>query len=188
MKPNEIEKWKPAIWMLAGMMILALVGLGAIYVSGDIPEMLAIRYSDVNNWYALGTDPEAEVDVFYLYDDVDISDINPYETNVDVSFYEIHNRVRDEITATRDAYPTGMNDYIPYYRQMTSYALESDLPVVEDAAEMLAYADAKAAFHYYMNVCNNGRPYILAGSGQGAEYIAGMLVERFGKQDRYSCV
>ncbi|MDV0442916.1 DUF3089 domain-containing protein [Methanorbis rubei] len=185
MKSNEIEKWMPMIWLFIGIIILVIVGFGAVYVSGDAPETIAIKYGDSNNWYALGSDPEAELDVFYLYDDVNVSDISPYETNVDVSLYEIHNRVSDEITASIDAYPSGMNNYIPYYRQVTQYAQEADLPIIEDAARMIAYADAKAAFHYYMSVHNNGRPYILAGSGQGAEYVAEMIAEWFGKRPAY---
>ncbi|MDU9376833.1 hypothetical protein McpSp1_14660 [Methanocorpusculaceae archaeon Sp1] len=185
MKGNDLEQWMPMIWLFVGIIILVVIGVGAIYMAGDVPETIAIKYADPANWHSLGSDPEAELDVFYLYDDVNVSDISPYETNVDVSLYEIHNRVSDELTATVDAYPSGMNNYIPYYRQVTQYAQEADLPIIEDAARMIAYADAKAAFHYYMNVRNEGRPYILAGSGQGAEYIAEMISEWFGTRPAY---
>ena len=49
----------------------------------------------------------------------------------------------------------------------------------------LAYADAKAAFHYYMSEKNNGRPYVLAGSEQGADYISKMVSEWFTTRPAY---
>ena len=65
--------WKPFLWLGIGMILLAVIGVAAIYISGDTPETLAINYADPYNWYAEGTNPNAEMDVFYLHGDVVIS-------------------------------------------------------------------------------------------------------------------
>lgn len=80
---------KPFIQLCIGMILLAGIGGTAIYIAGGTPETLAINYADAYNWYAEGTNLAAEIDVFYLYGDTDISKMKPYATNVDVSVFEV---------------------------------------------------------------------------------------------------
>lgn len=177
--------WKPFIWLCIGMIILAAIGGAAIYISGDTPEMLAINYAKPYNWYAEGTNPDAGTDVFYLYGDTDISAIKPYALNVDVTVFEVRQNVHNSIMNAISEYPEELNAYIPYYRQVTEYSQLSPTPLAAETAEALAYADVKAAFHYYMSEENDGRPYVLAGSGQGADYISTMISEWFTKRPAY---
>ncbi|HJK47340.1 MAG TPA: DUF3089 domain-containing protein [Methanocorpusculum sp.] len=177
--------WKPFLWLGIGMILLAVIGVAAIYISGETPETLAINYADPYNWYAEGTNPNAEMDVFYLYGDVDISEIKPHAINVDVTVFEVRQNVHDSILDAVNEYPDEMNAYIPYYRQVTEYAKQSSTDISEKTAEALAYADAKAAFHYYISEENNDRPYVLAGSGQGAKYISMMITEWFSTRPAY---
>ncbi|MDR0980760.1 MAG: DUF3089 domain-containing protein [Methanocalculaceae archaeon] len=177
--------WKPFIRLCIGMIILAAIGGAAIYISGDTPETLAINYADPYNWYVEGTNPDAGTDVFYLYGDTDISAIKPYAINVDVTVFEVRQSVHDSVLDAVSEYPEELNAYIPYYRQMTAYSKLSSTPLAAETAEALAYADAKAAFHYYMSAENNGHPYVLAGSGQGADYISTMISEWFATRPAY---
>lgn len=181
-KPTD---WKPFIRLCIGMLILAGIGGAAIFISGNTPETLAINYADPYNWYASGTNPGAGVDVFYLYGDTDISKIKPYAINVDVTGFEVRQSVHDSVLAAVSEYPEELNAYIPYYRQMTTYAETTSAPLAAETAKALAYADAKAAFHSYMSSENNGRPYVLAGSGQGADYISMMISEWFPTRPLY---
>ncbi|MCZ9312966.1 MAG: DUF3089 domain-containing protein [Methanocorpusculum sp.] len=177
--------WKPFFWLCIGIIILVAIGGTAIYISGDTPEMLAINYADPYNWYAEGTNPDVGTDVFYLYRDTDISGIKPYAINVDVMVFEVRQSVHDSVMNSISDYPEELNAYIPYYRQVTAYSKASPTPLAAETAEALAYADVKAAFHYYMAAENNGRPYVLAGSGQGAEYISKMIAEWFTTRPAY---
>lgn len=89
MTPYIPTDWKPLIKIGIGMFVLALIGTAAIFLSAETPETIAIDYTDPYNWYVTGTSPSTEVDVFYLYSDIDISQIKPRATNADVSVYEV---------------------------------------------------------------------------------------------------
>lgn len=72
--------------------------------------------------------------------------------------------------------------YSPYYRQITLDSWTSD----EIAEERFPYAmeDIDRAFDYYMEHCNNGRPFILAGFSQGAKCVVELLKSL--DEDEYS--
>lgn len=174
--------WKPMIRLCLGIAILTVIGAGVLFLSADVPETVSLNYADPYTWYATGTAPEAAADIFYLYGDVDVLGLKPTAVTVDVSRYEIRLLVHDTIQRSLSAYPPGMNVYVPYYRQTTAY---DSTTAAEIAADFTAYADAKAAFRQYFMVWNNDRPYYLAGSGQGAEYVSRLVTEWFGGNPRY---
>jgi hypothetical protein len=74
--------------------------------------------------------------------------------------------------------------YAPYYRQMTfpvySMTEEEMKPYLE-----MAYRDVAAAFEYYFENYNNGRPIILAGFSQGSQMLL-MLLEEYFDDSKYS--
>ena len=74
--------------------------------------------------------------------------------------------------------------YAPYYRQMTfpvySMTDEEMKPYLE-----IAYKDVAAAFEYYFENINNGRPIILAGFSQGSQLLL-MLMEEYFDDPKYS--
>ena len=179
---QESVHWKPMIRLCLGIVILAVIGGVVLFLSADVPETVSLNYADPYNWYAAGTEPEAAADVFYLYGDVDVLGLKPTAVNVDVARYEIRQLVHDTIQRTESEYPSGLNVYVPYYRQTTAY---DSTTTAEIAADFTAYADAKAAFRQYFLVWNNDRPYYLAGSGQGAEYVSRLVTEWFEKNPRY---
>jgi len=61
------------------------------------------------------------------------------------------------------------NLYVPLYRQAAPYAFMTSSENGRDARE-LAYADVLQAFETFLKTRNAGRPFIVAGYGQGALY------------------
>ena len=73
--------------------------------------------------------------------------------------------------------------FAPYYRQ----AGLSVYKMLENEREQylnLAYKDVKAAFEYYMNKYNNGRPIVLAGFSQGADMCIRLVKDCFADEKR----
>jgi len=66
--------------------------------------------------------------------------------------------------------------YAPRYRQATIHSYFSKSPRAKQAFK-LAYNDVKAAFQYYLENHNNGRPFILAGHSQGSSHLISLLME-----------
>ena len=80
----------------------------------------------------------------------------------------------------RGIYEQHCRMYAPYYRQ--AVLADYDLPIKEAEPYFnLAYKDVRAAFVYYMQHENNGRPFVLAGFSQGAEMCLRLLKE-FGNE------
>ena len=69
--------------------------------------------------------------------------------------------------------------YAPFYRQAHLYSFaalrkkDKEAKKKAEAALDLAYEDVRAAFKYYLENFNNGRPIIVAGHSQGARHGAG---------------
>ena len=97
----------------------------------------------------------------------------------------------DRINALNEKYPMrlqasafniGGRLYAPAYRQAHIGVFTWQDSTSWKALE-LAYADVKAAFEYYLEHWNDGRPIILAGHSQGSWHIRWLLQEFFdGKQ------
>ena len=74
--------------------------------------------------------------------------------------------------------------YAPYYRQAAMQVYS--LPAKEREVYLgMAYSDASAAFSYYLENENNGRPIILDGFSQGADMCYKLLEEYFGDEKLY---
>ena len=68
--------------------------------------------------------------------------------------------------------------YAPRYRQAHLYAYYTKDTASSRKAFELAYSDVKAAFKYYLDHYNNGRPIIIAAHSQGTTH-AGRLMKEF---------
>lgn len=122
------------------------------------------NYSSEYYWMALPEVADKEVDVFWLYLTVFVSD-KLWNMPVDVE----NNRVEAQITIPWQAavFNEDCNIYAPYYRQAcigAFYAEKRDF----DSAVKVAIEDSKSALLYYLKNYNNGRPFILAGHSQGS--------------------
>jgi hypothetical protein len=74
------------------------------------------------------------------------------------------------------------NIYAPYYRQAHVYSM---MDRAGDGGEALdiAYEDVERAFLRYMAEFNEGRPFILAGHGQGSQHLKRLIKSRFYSSD-----
>jgi hypothetical protein len=81
-------------------------------------------------------------------------------------------------------YESSLCMYAPYYRQaaLTVYEISSE---TEEYFE-IAYEDVSAAFSYYLENLNDGRPFVLAGFSQGSDMCLRLLKDYFHDSDLQS--
>ncbi len=148
-------------------------------------------YSNEDNWLGLPFRDDAvdvvpkyietvndslkQVDVFYIYPTL----YRKGDTwNADLSDTKLNRKI-DNLPVKFQA--TVFNEmgrvYAPRYRQATykSFTDSTDGP----KALAFAYQDVKAAFEYYMEHYNQGRPIIIAGHSQGTYHTRLLLKEYF---------
>jgi len=152
-------------------------------------------YNDQNNWCALphrvdeadqaprGHQPvgmHALADVFYvhptLYSDKPKTE---FKWNQDVRDPELNRQVDEwPIRYQASAFNAAGRVYAPRYRQAHySVFLTPHLDDKQQALD-LAYADVEAAFDYFIQHDNQGRPFLLAGHSQGTLHLARLLKNR----------
>jgi hypothetical protein len=157
-----------------------LIKLG--FINQTESEFTTTDYSAPENWLVLPEANDMAVDIFYLYptvyyklspDDAMMCDINNplMRTNAQSAFH---------YQAT--AFETVGNIYAPYYRQpdiATSLSLSE-----KDRSALLSgitKADVFAAFDYYIEHYNNGRPFVLAGHSLGSNMLLLLPSEYMGE-------
>lgn len=161
------------------LLLIFVVSLGFLCVfqlSGRGPE--ATDYSSPDNWLAVPASADMDVDIFYLYPTVyhkqEESDLDICEIGDGL----MHSNAQLAYKLQATAFDTVGNIYAPYYRQGDAQMCLS-MPE-EDRNKLLSGApeeDVLAAFEYYINHFNNGRPFILAGHSQGSEMLLYLLSE-----------
>lgn len=137
-------------------------------------EQASVDYSDTNNWVKIST-AEKAVDVFYLYP---TSWEATEEDNIinTIDNASMRAKVPGVYEEQASCFESVANVYAPYYRQLDAMKL-LNYPL-EEQEEMVAgtpYSDAKAAFEYYLEHYNCGRPFILAGHSQGSNVLKYLL-------------
>lgn len=156
------------IGQLINLSVLLIMSLTAGVASGYD----AIDYSKTQYWLSLPVTLEKGVDVFYVYptawQKVNASD--PDICAIDNASMLAGSSLAFNRQAT--AFAPVANIFAPYYRQV-------DLSLPADVRETLVAgvptADVTAAFDYYINYYNNGRPFILAGHSQGSNVLVNLL-------------
>ena len=135
-------------------------------------------YAQASNWLTVDTSSSLPVDIFYLYPTAWQKGSN------DSNYCSVDNA--SMIKGANGAFnrqasaflPVG-NIYAPYYRQADAmYTLT--LPTIaqqDEAVRMIPAADGVAAFNYYLDHYNKGRPFILAGHSQGSNVLLYILAQ-----------
>ncbi len=159
-------------------LLLALSLAAPVYAAeADTVAVLTqpLNYSDRENWAYYETDEEKDADVFLICPTVDTkSYANTLELNDKAKGAFVY-----ALDLERGMYSDAGRLFSPYYRQMSLNAYV--LPEVErDQAEANAYLDVSAAFRWYLDHENNGRPLILAGFSQGSQLCLELMKEYFG--------
>ncbi len=133
-----------------------------------------IDYSNMDYWYAYENQGK-EADVFYVYPTV--STIS-YEENdnswlTDITLPEVRREANSNQRFNKLLY-NDYNFFAPYYRQMIFDVYQQESDTIKKASAQAA-ADVKAAFDYYMEHFNQGRPFFLVAHSQGSQMFVKLL-------------
>ncbi|MDR2803866.1 MAG: DUF3089 domain-containing protein [Treponema sp.] len=134
-----------------------------------------VDYGDPANWLAAGADGQFAADVFFLYPtswraaygEYPITGINNKDMRHWANYY---------LKTRASAFETAGNVYAPFYRQF-----DASFVVAQQPDNGIAYfggvplTDVAAAFDYYLEHYNNGKPFILAGHSQGSFVLAALI-------------
>jgi hypothetical protein len=144
-------------------------------VEGD--AIVPTDYSNPNNWMAVDKNPAKPVDVFYFYPTAwTRGEGEPYLA--DINNASMRHDAPAELRSQASAFEKAANIFAPWYRQLdvswmaTQLTLEERFPYFRGAP----LTDGIAAFEYYLEHYNNGRPFILAGHSQGSEMVRELLI------------
>ena len=160
-------------------------------------ELQAPDYSLASSWSALPnavdsadvTPPEmtdnqahAEVDVFFIHP-------TSYSGKIlNASIEDEKTNLKTDSKSTKhqaSVFNGSCKVYVPRYRQASIKAFYKKSDAAKQAFD-LAYEDVKAAFEYYIENYNNGRPFILASHSQGTKHgvkLLSQLIENKPIQD-----
>lgn len=149
---------------------------GKIPIRGE--EIEASDYSCEDNWMLLSKEGEYPVDVFYLYQTAWSQKKKDKSPLAPITLKRMREGANRAYLRTASAFETVGNIYAPYYRQMdANFVLAKDLKEQSDYFGGAPRTDALAAFDYYIQNYNQGRPFILAGHSQGSVMIKEILFD-----------
>ena len=135
-------------------------------------------YSKAEHWLSLPSRAEKEVDIFYLYPTA-WKKANEKEPDIcEIDNPSMLKGAKSAFARQATAFAPIGNIYAPYYRQV-NLASRMFLPIKaqEQIVGGIPKDDAFAAFEYYIEHYNNGRPFILAAHSQGSNVMAYLLSE-----------
>ena len=168
------------------LLLALLAGCGGTEDTADVPETeetvvadSALDYSDPENWSYWAEGEGKEADLFLICPTVDLGEGG--STNADVTGETYRASFTGALNMELGIYSDVCTVYAPYYRQVTLPVYEMD-GAEADAAFELAYQDVRAAFLYYTENCDPGRPLVLAGFSQGADMSIRLMEEFFGDE------
>ena len=136
------------------------------------------QYSDSQMWNSRPEECTAPVDVFYIVSTVIMKSTNPDGTESYSALLTDDEKgyMDEEIDHVHaEIFPDSLNFFAPYYHQMTmsSYTQLSKEELIPQAD--IAKKELCDAFDYYMENCNDGRPFVLAGYSQGSIMVKTLL-------------
>jgi len=141
---------------------------------GEGAQPTAPDYSRTSSWAQLPKAAAKGIDVFFIYPTIYFS--GEY-WNAPVNSAPVRERIQRIIQPLYAApFAASANLYIPLYRQAAPYSFMSSGEDGREARE-LAYADVAKAFQEFLVTHNQGRPFIVAGYGQGALYGLRLVAE-----------
>lgn len=136
-------------------------------------------YKDSAAWAYWRVGENKAADLFMVCPTVDLGADG--HKNMSLDDAQIKGNFTGALNMQRGIYDGVCRMYAPYYRQAT--LADYILPPQEAAQYFdLAYSDVRAAFLYYMQYENSGRPFVLSGFSQGADMCLRLLKE-FGNTD-----
>ena len=134
-----------------------------------------VDYSLDSNWAVKTSDISHKVDVFFVHPTTYGSPSNG-QLNADLNDQKLNKRTDGTIQRQASAFNDTANLFAPRYRQMNIEVLSMSEEKKNYYIEM-PVADVKAAFEYYLENLNGGRPFILASHSQGSNVLQLVLLE-----------
>src|SRR5204862_6835977 len=124
---------------------------------------------------------EAIADVFFVHPTIFTEKpTNQYRWNANVDDGIINHQIQNSTILNQATIFNGScRVYAPYYRQAHLYAFYAKNKVDGQRSLNLAYEDVKAAFEYYLQHYNNGRPIVIASHSQGSYHCERLLKDYF---------
>jgi len=130
----------------------------------------ATDYSIAAHWLTVPHTTNMAVDIFYLYPTAWTS-TNPNPEVCAIDNPSMLQQAPQAFAEQATAFEPVGNIYAPFYRQANLTA------VAPTIVAGIPTTDALAAFDYFINNFNNGRPFILAGHSQGANVLSNLLAQ-----------
>ncbi len=158
--------------------VILVVMMMSLCFASCASDEAAVDYGIPENWLTLPSSAEKEVDVFYLYPTCYFK-----SDDAEADVCEIDNAMMVQNAASAlqrqgTAFETVGNMYAPYYRQADAGScLSLSLEEQDELLSGITKSDVFAAFDYYINNYNQGRPFILAGHSQGSNMLLYLLSE-----------
>ena len=158
-------------------LMLALAGCANVSITINKGNN-KVDYSDDANWAYAGIGDDKDADLFLICPTVDTKD----EFNMSMDDDETKEHFVGALNMERGIYEENTRMYAPYYRQgaMKIYSMTPD---EREPYLLYAYEDICAAFEYYLDHENQGRPIILAGFSQGADLCYRLLEDYFDDEE-----
>ncbi len=168
------------------MLIISLSGCSnqknATDYSNRFNQTNITDYSDHANWAYFEADvTDKRADTFFVCPTVYFGADD--SCNMELSDEDSKADFLGAIHMEKGIYDHDSRFFAPYYQQVGLNVYE-----MEDSDReqyfALAFDDVKAAFEYYYENCNDGRPMILAGFSQGADMCIRLMKECFQEENR----
>ena len=131
-------------------------------------------YSKPSTWISQPEIINHKADVFYVYPTVYFSNT---PANMELSDDDLKEKAVGVYKEQASIFEGECNIFAPYYPQM-SIAVLSIQGAEYDKYFTIAYSQVKAAFQYYLENLNEGRPFFIAGHSQGSLMILQMMKEK----------
>ncbi len=123
----------------------------------------------------------AKADVFFVYPTIFTNKpTDQFLWNADVRNADLNNQIqRSTILNQASIFNGSCRVFSPYYRQAHLSAFYSEDKISGKMALDLAYEDVKAAFQFYLDHYNQGRPIVIASHSQGSYHTKRLLKDFF---------
>ncbi|MDR3292054.1 MAG: DUF3089 domain-containing protein [Methanobrevibacter sp.] len=138
-------------------------------------SMDSIDYSDTKNWLKIAENPQNRVDIFVLSP---TTYFNPLRRFAPISSHAMRHRMQNFYDEQVAAFEKVGNIFFPVYRQASATILLRKKSSRKKLLSKVPDNDVLAAFNYYLENFNNGRPFIILGHSQGAELTANLIFNR----------
>jgi len=166
-----------SIWLATAFFAALLPAVDPVDNANTQPTPSFVDYSTESNWAYFGIG-DKNTDLFLIAPTVYGSDV---VFNMPVNDAGHRRRFTGALNMQRGIYEDSTRMFAPLYGQ-AAFAVYGMDEAEAERYFALAYGDVRAAFMYYMEHHNEGRPFVLAGFSQGADMALRLMKEFFGDE------